>query len=158
LHNSQYEESLVSQLNENHKRRLYAAFQHMDKLLSQSLNAINPAPLGLYSRYVQDISQSERRQVESHVEKIREKILDLLKRFQIALPPASTPASWVLRTNLTSLDIAFEDLYPEKMKGYGNMAKSTAIELASAIEEIRGLLGQLLAVISEKIPDQKAGD
>jgi hypothetical protein len=148
----------VSSLNENHKRRLLAAFQHMDKLLSQSLAAINPSPLGLYSRYDQDISLSELREVERHMEAIREKILNLLERFQIALPPSSTPASWILRTNLTSMDIAFEDLYPEKMRGYGSMARSTANDLTAAIQDIRGRLGQLLALIAEAKSGKESGE
>jgi hypothetical protein len=139
----------MTRLNENHKRRLLAAFKHMDELLSQSLNAAAPAPPGLYSRYIQDISQSELHWVGTHIEKIREQILALLERFQIALPPPSTPASWILKTNLTSLDITFEDLYPEKMRGYGDMARSTASDLTSAIDEIRGNLNQLLAFLAE---------
>jgi hypothetical protein len=45
-------------LNENHRRRLLAAFQYADDLLSQSLNAVTPSRPALYSRCVKDISPS----------------------------------------------------------------------------------------------------
>jgi hypothetical protein len=139
----------MSRLNENHKRRLLSAFQHMDRLLSQSLNAAASAPPGLYSRHFQDLSPSELRHVQSNIEKIREQILGLLKKFEIALPAPTTPSSWILKTNLTSLDIAFEDLYPEKMRGYGDMDQSTAKDLTSEIEKIRKHLNQLLTFLAD---------
>jgi hypothetical protein len=139
----------MPRLNENHKRRLLSAFQHMDKLLSQSLNAVASMPPGLYSRYIQDLSPSELRHVQSHIEKIREQISGLLKKFEVALPPPTTPSSWILKTNLTSLDIAFEDLYPEKMRGYGDMDQSTAKDLTSELEKMRKHLNQLLAFLGD---------
>jgi hypothetical protein len=139
----------MSRLNDNHKRRLISSFQHMDKLLSQSLSAAASAPPGLYLRYVQDMSPSELRHAQSNIEKLREQILGLLKKFEIALPAPSTPSSWVLKTNLTSLDIAFEDLYPEKMRGYGDMDQSTAKDLASEIDKIRKHINQLLAFLGK---------
>ncbi len=139
----------MTRLNENHKRKLGSAFKHMDELLGQSLNAAAPSPPGLYSRYVQDLSQSELHWIGTRIERVREQILTLLERFEIASPPPSTPVSWLLKTNLTSLDIVFEDLYPEKMRGYGDMERSTAADLASAIDEIRRNLGPLLAFLNE---------
>jgi hypothetical protein len=137
-------------LNENHKRRLLAAFQQMDKLLSQSKNAMASKPSGLYARYIHDISESESRKIDSSIEKIREQISGVLERFQIVFPPPSTPASWILKTNLTSLDIAFEDLYPDKMQGYGKMDPKTAHDLTASIEATRKLLRQLLESLERK--------
>jgi len=139
----------MSGLNENHKRRLLAAFQYMDKLLSQSKSAVASNPSGLYSSYIRDMSESESLWVESSIEKIRERLSGLLKQFHVELPLPSTPASWILRTNLTSMDIAFEDLFPEKMRGYGKMDSKTAKDLASSLEETRKLLGQLLEFLEK---------
>jgi len=139
----------MSRLNENHRRRLLAAFRHADELLIQSLNALGTAPHGIYRRHVRDISEPEARLVESHIEKIREHLGKLLERLQIALPRPSTPSSWVLRTNLTSLDISLEDLYPEKMRGYGDMDRASAGDLTKGLDEIREQLRQLLAFLAE---------
>jgi hypothetical protein len=137
-------------LNENHKRRLLAAFQQMDKLLSQSENAMASRPSGLYACYIHDMSASETRKMESSVERIREQISGILERFQIAFPSPSTPASWIIKTNLASLDIAFEDLYPEKMQGYGKMDAKTAHDLTGSIEATRKLLKQMIESLERK--------
>jgi hypothetical protein len=127
----------------------------MDKLLSQSVNAVASTPHHLHSRYIQDIPQSDLRRLESNIDEIRKRILNLLEQFQIKLPPPSTSSSWILKTNLTSLDIACEDLYPEKMRGYGDMDPSAAANLTSSIEEIRKLLNQSLEFLADVNKTQK---
>jgi hypothetical protein len=142
-------ESSMSSLNENHKRRLIAALQYMDKLLSQSKDALNSKPSGLYSRYIHDISETDSRWIEECIEKIREQIFNLLKRFHVELPPPSMPVSRILKTNLNSIDMAFEDLYPKKMQGYGKLDSKTASDLTSSIDETRKLFGQLRELLEK---------
>jgi hypothetical protein len=113
-------------------------------LLSQSLRALVPAQPNSQSRHVQDISPSELLRIENHIELIREQMRSFLERFQIAVPEPSTPSSWILKTNLTSLDIALEDLYPQKLRGYGDMDSVAASELTQTLQEIRKLVNQLL--------------
>ena len=136
-------------LNENHKRRLLAAFEHANELLNRSLNAVTPSRPGRYSRCVQDMSGSEVHWVESYVEKIRDLIYGLLQRFEVDLPSPTTSASWILKTDLISLDIALEELYPSQMAGYGAMDQAAAGELTWTLQEVRRLLNQLLAFLSD---------
>jgi hypothetical protein len=144
----------VAGLNENHKRRILASFQRVDELLSQSLNALMPAQSSLYSRCVHDITQSEFHWVESCAGKIRKQMGSFLERFQIAFPPPSTPSSWMLKTNLTSLDIALEEIYPEKMKGYGEMDRASASDLTRTLQEIRGLVSRMLVSLADESRSQ----
>jgi hypothetical protein len=136
-------------LNENHKRRLLATFQHADELLDRSLNAVAPSRPGRVSRHVQDMSTSDIRWVESYVEKIRDQIYSLLQRFEISLPPPSINSSWSLKTGLIFLDISLEKLFPERLTGYGAMDQATASELTWILQEIRRLLNQLFAFLSD---------
>jgi len=136
-------------LNENHKRRLLAACKHMDDLLSRSLNAIAPDKPGLYPQCFQDISLSELHWIESYVDKLREQLLSLIKRFEVEIPAPSTPASWILKTNLNFLDIAIEELYPKHLRGYGEMDPKSAGDLTWTLQEIQRLLAQLFAFLAE---------
>jgi hypothetical protein len=95
------------------------------------------------------MSGSEVHWVESYVEKIRDQIYGLLQRFEVDLPPPTTSASWILKTGLISLDIALEELYPSQMAGYGAMDHVAAGELTWMLQEIRRLLNQLLAFLSD---------
>jgi hypothetical protein len=139
----------MSGLNENHKRRLFVAFKYADELLSQSLEAAAPQRRSLYPRYVQDISPPALHHIERQVEKIREQMRGILERLEIEVPAPSKASSWIVKTNLTTLDIGLEDLFPEKLRGYGEMDKAAAKELTSALQEMRGHLGQLFAFLAE---------
>lgn len=134
-------------IGENHSRRILATFQHADELLRQSLNALTTAQPGLQARCIQDLSPSELQRVESDMERIRDKMRSFLKRFQITTPERSTRSSWILKTNLMSLDIALEELYPHKMKGYGEMEPAAALELTQTLQEIRKLVNQMIEIL-----------
>ena len=131
-------------LSENHRRRILATFQHADELLRQSLNALATDQPNLQSPFIQDLSPSEIPRVESDLDLIRNRLSNFLKRFRMTSPERSTSSSWILKTNLMSLDIALEELYPQKMKGYGEMDPAAAHELTQALQEIRRLVNQLV--------------
>ena len=139
----------MAELGEYHKRRILAAFQHMNKLLSQSQHVLAQSQSDARPRHVQDISPSQLLRVEKHIQLIRKQLNKFLERFQIVLPEPSTPLSWLLRTNLTSLDSTLEDLYPEKMRGYGEMDSVTASELTQTVQEVRKQVNQLLQVLDQ---------
>jgi GTP-binding protein EngB required for normal cell division len=142
-------------LNENHRRRLLAAFKYMDDLLGQSLNAIAPDKPGLYPKCFQDISPSELHWIESYVDKLREQFLSLIKRFDVEIPAPSTPSSWILKTNLKFLEIAIEELYPEHLRGYGEMDPKSASDFTWTLQEVQRLLGQLFAFLTEEKRSQE---
>lgn len=134
--------------NENHKRRILASFQHVDEMLAESLNIVNPAQSNLYSRFVKDLSASDLHRIESCAGRIREQMRELLERLQIELPAPTVPSSWLLKTCLTSLDITLEELYPEKLKGLGAMDQAFAGDMTRTLEGIRRLVGQMLTFLS----------
>ena len=133
----------MAELGEHHKRRILVTFQRVDELLSQILEVLTHAQSGLQSCYVRDISAAKLPRFESQIELIRRQISGFLERFHISLPKRSTPASWIIKTNLASVDIALEDLYPKKLRGYGDMDSAAASDLTHTLQEIRKLLNQL---------------
>jgi GTP-binding protein EngB required for normal cell division len=136
-------------LSDNHKRRILTSLQYADKLLAESLQALTPGAHPLFSGHVQDLSPSQSRWVESYAARIRKQMSVLLERCQIELPSATTLSSGKLRTNLTSLDVTLEDIYPEKLRGYGKIDSAAAHDLSWTLRAIRRLVSQLLAFLSE---------
>ncbi len=137
----------MAELGEYHKRRILVTFQHIDKLLSQGLHAIALTQSDLQPRHIQDISPTKLLYIQNHIELIRNQMTDFLKRFEIVLPERSKPSSWTLKTNLTSIGIALDDLSPSKMRGYGDMESASARELTQTLQEIRKLVNQLLKAL-----------
>ena len=50
---------------------------------------------------------------------------------------------------MTSVDIALEDLYPKKLRGYGDMDSATATELTKTLQEIRKQVSLLLQALDQ---------
>jgi len=95
------------------------------------------------------MSPSQILRIEKQIQLVRKQLHTFLDRFQIVSPEPATPLSWMLRTNLTSLDITLEDLYPHKMRGYGAMNSAAASELTQTVEEVRKRVHQLLQVLDK---------
>jgi hypothetical protein len=129
----------MAELGENHKRRILVTFQHVDKLLEKSIYAIARAPSDLQ----QDVSAEKLPQLQNHIEMIRDQMSSYLKRFGIALPERSSPSSWVLKTSMTSIGIALDDLAPNKLKGYGNLDSEAARELTQTLREIHKAVNKI---------------
>jgi GTP-binding protein EngB required for normal cell division len=136
-------------LSDNHKRRILTSLQYADKLLAESLQALTPGAHSLFSGYVQDLSPSQSRWVESYAAKIREQMSVLLETCRIEPPRPTAASSGKLRTSLTSLDVTLEDIYPEKMRGYGKMDAAAARDLSWTLRAVRRLVSQLLTLLSE---------
>jgi hypothetical protein len=142
----------MSGLNDNHRRRILTSLQYADKLLQENLRALLPGARPLFAGCIQDLSPAKVRLVESYARKIREQMSKLLAQCGIQPPPPSAYASGKLRTGITSLDLTLEDIYPEKMRGYGKMDAAAAHDLLSTLQEIRRFVSPLLALLSQPEP------
>jgi hypothetical protein len=135
-------------LNDNYRRRILTSLQYADKLLTESLHALAPGAQPLFSSYAPDLTPAEARCVEGYTRKIREQMARLLENCGIERSVPSMPSSGKIRTGLTSVDLTLEDMYPEKMRGYGKMDAGAARELAWHLQEIRWLISLLLNFLS----------
>lgn len=136
-------------LNDNYKRRILTSLQYTDKLLEDGLHALAPGAKPLFSGFVQDLSAAETRCVENYARKIREQMGKLLERCHIELSVPAIPSSGKLRTGLNSMDLTLEDIYPEKMRGYGKIDAAAARDLSWNLQEIRRLINLLLSFLSD---------
>jgi len=135
-------------LSHNHKRRILTSLQYADKQLDVSLHSLAPSGQPLFAGYIQDISPAQARFVECYAEKIRRQMTRLLEKCDIEVPSPSTSAMGRVRTSLTSLDLTLEDIHPEKLRGYGKIDPAAARDLSWTLQETRGLVGRLLALLS----------
>ncbi len=136
-------------LNDNYRRRILTSLQYADKLLTESLHVLAPGARPLFTGFAQDLSPSEARCVESYTAKIREQMGRLLESCGIERSSPAMPSSGKIRTGLISVDLTLEDIYPEKMRGYGKMDAAAARELSWNLQEIRWLINLLLTFLSE---------
>jgi hypothetical protein len=138
----------MADLNEHHRRKILTTVQYADELLSESLDLLGSAGGALCPRYIRDLSTADSQWVESCAGNIRRQMGQLLQRFGIAVSPPGFRASWALRTKLISLDIAFENLRPHKMRGFGEMDPEASKDLTGTLKEVHQLVSQLLVFLA----------
>jgi hypothetical protein len=136
--------SMSHSLNSNHERRLSVTCRHIDKLLAEMESALNVSTSNLaFPQYVPDLTPAQRREIEDYIGRIRAGLVDVLDGQGIERPPADIPVSRSLRSYLTFIDIAAEELKPEYMRGYGEVPPEAALELTGIAAELLGLIRQL---------------
>lgn len=131
-------------LNSNHERRLSVTCRHIDKLLAEMESALNVSASKLaFPQYVSDLTPAQRCEIEDYIDRIRAQLVRVLEGHGIERPPADIPVSRSLRSYLTFVDIAAEELKPEYMRGYGEVPPEAAVELNGISAELLGLIRKL---------------
>jgi GTP-binding protein EngB required for normal cell division len=139
--NSNSDQSIL--LNEHQRRRLLATSHYIDKLLSdieQILNATgsnSPFP-----KYVDDASTVQGKVTLDYLARLRERLVNILKSQRIEAAPPRISTIHAIRTTLSFVDIAVEELKPRYMRGYGEVPEA-------AIPLFNGIAGELEQMVQE---------
>lgn len=145
-------------LNSNHERRLSVTCRHIDKLLAEMESALNVSTSKLaFPQYVPDLAPAQRREIEDYISRIRAQLVRVLDGQGIERPPADIPVSRSLRSYLTFIDIAAEELKPEYMRGYGEVPPEAAVELTGIAAELLALIRQLDQYLLRGIKRKSSG-
>lgn len=133
-----------SSLNESQQRRLAATCRYVDRLLSDVERILTQSASGSpFAPYVDDLSPAQRGAVADYLRAIREALLRVLVRH--GLSPGGRPlsAAHSLRTHLTFIGVAIEELKPTYMRGYGEVAPEAVTELQGLTEELQSIVRRL---------------
>lgn len=126
-----------SSLNESQQRRLAVTCRYVDRLLSDVDRILTQSASGSpFAPYVDDLSPAQRGAIADYLRAIREELLRVLARH--GLSPGGQPlsAAHSLRTHLTFVSVAIEELKPKYMRGYGDVSPEAVAELQGLIEQL----------------------
>jgi len=138
-------------LNPNHARRLSVTCRHIDKLLADMESAMSASgSKKAFPECLPDLTPVERQVIEDYIARIRSQLVRILDGQDIERPTASIPVSRSLRTILTFVGIAAEELQPKYMRGYGEIPPAAAIELNGIAAELLSLTNQLDQYITHR--------
>lgn len=136
--------------NESQQRRLSVTCSHIDKLLKDVEEVLNvTASKSPFPKYVSDISPAQRRVVEDYIARFRAQLVRVLEGTRIPPPTAKISAVHSVRTTLTFIDIAVEELSPRYMKGYGEVPPNAQEALYGIVAELESLVRQLNEYLSQ---------
>lgn len=145
----------ASPLNDPQQRALRISCQHMDRLLEDIEDALNPARShSVFPKYVQDIAPVQRKTIEDYIVRIRAQLLRVLAGQLIAVEKPKITASHSIHTALTFVEIAIEELSPSRMSGYGPVSESGSADLNGVMQELQSIVQQLHGyVLQRDFPD-----
>jgi GTP-binding protein EngB required for normal cell division len=137
-------EETANPLNSSHQRRLTVTCRYIDKLLADMEGTLHVSESKLaFPHYRPDLSPPQRRVIEDYIRRIRAQLIRVLDGQNIERPSPDIPESRSLRTVLSFIDVAAEELKPEYMRGYGELPPVAAVELNGIAGELQGLVGQV---------------
>lgn len=131
-------------LSPNHERRISVTFRHVDKMLADIEDALHVSESRMaFPQHTQDVDPEHRAVIEKYISRIRAGLVRALERQGIAQPEADIPVSRSVRTILTFVEIALEELQPRYMRGYGEVPPERAAELNEISAELRETVREL---------------
>jgi hypothetical protein len=139
----------LAALNPHHQRRLRAAFQYIDTLLSGIDAILDPPDSGaLFPRYAVDLAPAQRVLLQRGIVEIRGRLSQALADNNLAIEPPSISAVQAVRSALNFIDIAVTELRPRYMRGYGAVPPEAAAQLERTVDQLEQLVHELDARVS----------
>ena len=135
---------MTTQLNDNHKRILLLTFEHIDRLLSGALQALNSAEVpSPFQRFVPDSLPIQRKVLADYLIRLRNVMGRILESQGLSAPKPQISSLWSFQTTLLSARIAMEELAPKHMRGYGDLPDDAAHELEVMITQIKNTFDRM---------------
>lgn len=133
-----------STLNEHQRRKLRVTCDHVDKLLQEVEDVLNASRShSAFPKYVEDFAPPEQETIEDYIARIRIQLLLVLAGQAIELEKPRVMASHAIHSALTFVEVAIEELSPDRMRGYGPVSDAGAADLNGVIRELLGLVREL---------------
>ncbi len=131
-------------LNVSHRSHLLAYCQQADKLLGDIEQILRAAESKTsFPKYIPDITPAEARTVEDYIRRMREQILRVLQPLGIHPPPAPFGSRHSIQVTLVFVRIAFQEIGPKNLRGYGAFPEKLVPEIDGLIAEMLGLVDRL---------------
>jgi GTP-binding protein EngB required for normal cell division len=132
------------------KQHLLSSCQYADKLLSEIGSILHASQSkSVFPKYSGTLAPAQLRVAEDYIARIRAQILSALQSQDIAAPKPAFQTVHSLRVTLMFAGIAFEECTADKMRGYGEVPADVTPELNGIVHEIKALLDQLNAYLSQ---------
>ena len=136
-------------LNDNQRRHFLSSCQYVDRLLTEMEAILASSESGSpFNRFVADVPPAQKRVVLDFIARIRRELVRALESEGLQPDAPSTRAAHALRTHLSFIDVALEELKPSYMEGYGEVSVAAADRLTGLVAELQATVGKLDAQLA----------
>lgn len=136
------------ELNHAQQRRLSVTCTYVDNLLREIEHALHPeTSKSPFPHYVLDVTASQTRQIEEHVDRLRGELLRVLDWQHLAPEPSEIPVTRSILTDLSFVDNAIEELKPSYMRGCGAVPEDALEGLNKAIQGLQLVVREMTGYV-----------
>lgn len=140
----------ASALNGPQQNHLRVTCQHADKMLSEMESILHASESkSPFPRYRPELSPAQRKVIEDYVARLRSQLVRVVESQGMEIPEARVAERHAIHVSLSFLDIAFEELAPKYMRGYGEVAEEAMSDLNGIVNELRGIVSQMEAYLAQ---------
>ena len=125
--------SAAEHFNEAQQRRLLASASYIDKLLIDIDQILSASSSGGLPKYKNPLTPVQVRIVHDYIKRLRQQIIRVLTDLDIELPPARFDSTHSIRVMLQFIEIALEEIAPERVTGYGAVPESLTKPLVGGV-------------------------
>ncbi len=143
--------SQAEHFNEPQQRRLLASASYIDKLLLEIEQILSASSLGGFPKYKNPLAPVQVRVVRDYIKRLRQQIIRVLTELEVALPEPRFDATFSIKVTLQFIEVALEEIAPERLIGFGSVAQSLKEPLAGGIQEMKGIVRQMSSYLSQRI-------
>jgi len=135
--------------NEPQKSRLLASTSYTDRPLIDIEQILSASSSPGLPKYKNPLSPAQIRVVRDYIKRIRQQLVSVLTGLDVALPEPCFDSTHSIRVTLQFIEVALEEIAPEKLTGYGSVPQSLIAPLAGGIQEVKGIVRQLDSYVSQ---------
>ncbi|MEP0844107.1 MAG: dynamin family protein [Phycisphaerae bacterium] len=128
-------------MNEHHQRHIATTLRHIDGVFAEIEGILAALGSGSpLSPYAPDVEPMQRGVVEDHLHRIREEMVEAMKRLGIPLDGRRTSACWSIRNHLLGASIAIAEMEPSHLRGYGALDAGDKTEITRVCADMERLI------------------
>jgi small GTP-binding protein len=143
---------MAEAFNEPQKSRILAGVSYIDKLLVEMEEILSASSSAAFPKYKSPLTPAQVRVIRDYTNRLRRQIAHVLKDLAIPLPAAKFDSAHAIRVTLQFIEVAIEELAPERLRGYGEVPAGLIRPLAGGLQEMKGIVRQLDSYLIQR-PD-----
>jgi GTP-binding protein EngB required for normal cell division len=135
--------TMPDKFNEPQRSRILAGVSYIDKLLIDVDQILTASSSPAFPKYRNPLTPAQVRVVRDYANRLRQQIVDVLNDLDISLPEAKLDCTHSTRVTLQFIEVAIEELAPERLGGYGDVPEHLRQLLAGGLQEMKGIVRQM---------------
>src|SRR5260370_38914597 len=137
----------LQEFNEPQKRRLVSSTSYIDKLLIDIEQILSASTSGGFPKYKNPLAPVQIKVLRDYIWRLRQQSLHVFAELSVPLPEPGFDSTFSIQVTLQFVEVALEEIAPERLTGYGSVPESLVNPLRGGIQEMKGIVRQIASYL-----------